>query len=148
MATPCGGVLARTQALGLGGVENALNTTAKARSRLGFRRPNRFEHGEDIFGRDHVDRHGPQRRGILSKRHRPLSLVLLISEALALLGDNLICQLAERRDAPVLFALGDRVDAAAREPSPGDRLLAGFSETDLGIAAEPHLAGVALPKEA
>ena len=30
MATPCGGILARTQALGLGGVENALNTTAKA----------------------------------------------------------------------------------------------------------------------
>src|ERR1700722_18770909 len=70
-----------------------------------------------------------------SKRHRPLSLVLLISEALALLGDNLICQLAERRDALVLFALGDRVDAAAREPSARHRLLAGLGEFDFGIAA-------------
>ena len=77
-----------------------------------------------------------------------MRLVLLISEALALLGDNLICQLAERRDAPVLFALGDRVDAAAREPSARHRFLASFSETDFRITAEPHLAGLALPKEA
>jgi hypothetical protein len=77
-----------------------------------------------------------------------LRAVFVVSEALALFGHDLVGEFPERRDAPVLFALGDRVDAAAREPSPGDRLLAGFSETDLGIAAEPHLAGVALPKEA
>src|ERR1700722_3775865 len=49
MAAPCGRILARPAPLGFGGVQNALDTTAKARSRLGFRRPNGLEHGEDIL---------------------------------------------------------------------------------------------------
>jgi hypothetical protein len=61
---------------------------------------------------------------------------------------DLVGELSEGRDAAVFATVGDRVRTAAREPSPGDRLLAGFSETDLGIGAETHLAGVALPKEA
>jgi hypothetical protein len=77
-----------------------------------------------------------------------LSLVLLISEALALFGDNLICQFAERRDALVLFSLGDRVAATSREPAPCERFLASLGESDFRITAEPHLPGFALPKEA
>src|ERR1700731_4243276 len=148
MATPCGGVLARTQALGLGGVENALNMTAKARSGLRLCHPDWLEHAQDIFGRDRVNRLHAQWRSVGFERHSPLLPVFVVSEALALFCNNLICQLAERRDALVLFAIGERGNAAARESSARHRLLAGLGEFDFGIAAQAHLASLALPKEA
>ena len=74
--------------------------------------------------------------------------MLVISEALALLGDNLIRQFAERREAPVLSALGDWIDAASGETPPRQRSVACLGKANHGIAAEAHLPGFAPPKEA
>ena len=56
---------------------------------------------------------------------------------------DLIGEFAERRDAAILAALGDRINAAAGEPTSRERLLAGIGETYLGETAESHFVRVA-----
>ena len=149
VSAPCGGVLARPVALGLGRVEDALDASAEPRGGLRFRLPDRSQNGENVCRLDLVDGLGAQRLGVHGQRHAPLRLVLLVAEALGQVAGDLVGKLAEGRDA-FAFLAGSAIGSTPLRASlrPAKRLLAGVGETDFRVAAQAHFARPALPQEA
>ena len=119
MSAPRRRVLARPIALGLGGVEDALDAPAEPRSGFGLRLPDRSQDRENVGGLDLVDGLGAQRLGVNRQRHAPLRLVLLVAEALGQVAGDLVGELAERRNASLFFraAIGSTPLRASRRPA-------------------------------
>src|SRR5262245_40808681 len=81
MTLPAGGVLARSEILGLRRVQDALDSPPEPLSSLRNPSPQVLKHPENIVGGDLVDGLGPKADGIFGKGHLPLIGVLLVAPA-------------------------------------------------------------------
>jgi hypothetical protein len=79
MTAPCGGVLARAMALGLGCVENSLYASPKPRCSLRLLYPYRLQDREDGLYINFIDRAGPEDGGPGGEAPAPLIAMLCVA---------------------------------------------------------------------
>ena len=146
MAAPSGGVLAITEAFGLGRVQDLFDPSAHPGGGFGLRRPDRLRTAR-TSSVAMVSTGLRPRAGVGLQGRFPLSLVLLVSEAGRKSFPHVVGHLAKRGNAPVALALINGIKPLGNLPARA----AAFSRAsarDTGGAPKPHLFGPAAPSEA
>lgn len=123
------------EALGLGSVQDLLNSSAYPGGGFRFCDPDRFQNRQDVIGRDGIHELGPQRSRVGLQRRFPLGLVFFVLETCRQGCPHVIGYLAKGGNATVPLALLNWVKPLGNFSPRTGCPLAGVSEGDTGGAA-------------